>query len=135
MTRQANSTVASARPKRTPIAQRNRLDIKNKEPGYSYRLVNDTDDRVARFLEAGYEVCSKESVGAIGDRRVDSASPLGSTSHFSVGKGVTAVAMRIPEDYAKEDQSIKLKEIEELENTMKGDARKASDYGDFNVTR
>jgi len=53
MTRQSNSTVASARPKRVPISSRNRLAVKQKEDGYSYRIVNDVDDRIARFQDAG----------------------------------------------------------------------------------
>ena len=128
MTRQANTSVASARPKRTPLNSRNRLSLKNQEAGYSYRIVNDEDDRVSRFQEAGWELCSQETVGAIGDRRVDNASSLGSTAHFSVGKGTKAVLMRIPEDWYKEDQEVKQREIDEVENTMKND-RSRSDYG------
>jgi hypothetical protein len=128
MTRQANTQVASARPKRTPLNSRNRLSVKNKEAGFAYRIFNDEDDRISRAQEAGWELCSTESVGAIGDRRVDNASSLGSTAHFSVGKGTKAVLMRIPEDWYKEDQEVKQREIDEVENTMKND-RSRSDYG------
>jgi hypothetical protein len=133
MARTPNSTVASARPSRTPLSQRNRLAVKNQEAGYSYRIVNDVDDRVSRFQEAGWEVAPKEHVGAVGDKRVDNTSSLGSAATFSVGKGTQAVVMRIREEYAREDQAAKLNEIAELENTMKGDAKKASDYGSFSV--
>ena len=128
MTRQANTSVASARPKRTPLSSRNRLSIKNKEAGYTYRIVNDEDDRIERFQEAGWETCAEEKVGAVGDRRVDNTSSLGSTSHFSVGKGTKAVLMRIPDDWYKEDQEAKQREIDAVENTMKDD-RSRSDYG------
>lgn len=128
MARQENTTGASARPKRTPISSRNRLSVKNQDPGYVYRVVNDEDDRISRFQEAGYEICKEEAVGAVGDRRVDSTSSLGSTAHFSVGKGTKAVLMRIPKEWYQEDQLAKQKEIDAVENTMKDD-RSRSDYG------
>ena len=135
MTKQNTPVEASARPKRVPVAARNRLEIHNKEPGYIYRIVNDEDDRVQRLQEAGYEIAPKESVGAVGNRRVDGATPLGSSAHFSVGKGVQAVVMRQKLEYYQEDQNTKQAEIDQLEATMKGDARKASDYGTLDVSK
>ena len=135
MTKQNTPVEASARPKRIPIAARNRLDVKNREPGYVYRIVNDEDDRVERLQQAGYEIAPKESVGAVGNRRVDGATPLGSSAHFSVGKGVQAVVMRQKLEYYQEDQNTKQAEIDQLEATMKGDARKASDYGTLDVSK
>jgi len=131
MARTANSPEASARPRRTPLASLNRLDVKDRDPNYHYRIVNDVDDRISRLQEIGYEIATKESVGAVGDRRVDGASSLGSVAHFSVGQGTKAVVMRIPKEYAIEDNQTKMTELKAMESTMKGDARKASDYGDF----
>lgn len=122
-------SVASARPQRAPLGKRDRLAIKNKEDGFTYRIVNDVDDRVEQLMERGYEVCSKEQVGAIGNKRVDNTSSVGSAAHFSVGQGTKAVVMRVPEDLYKEDQRAKQAEIDALEATMKRDARNAADYG------
>jgi len=122
-------SVASARPQRAPLGKRDRLAIKNKEDGFTYRIVNDVDDRVEQLMERGYEVCSKEQVGAIGNKRVDNTSSVGSAAHFSVGQGTKAVVMRVPEDWYKEDQRAKQAEIDALEATMKRDARNATDYG------
>lgn len=130
MTKQVNSTGASARPRRTPMDKRNRLAIKNKEPGYVYRVVNDIDNRVSDLQEQGYEICTKESIGATGDKRVDNASPLGSNSNVSVGGGVKAVVMRQKEEYYKEDQAFKQAEIDALEETMGKDK---SDYGALKI--
>jgi len=130
MTRQANTSVASARPKRTPLSSRNRLSVRNKEAGFTYRIFNDEDDRISRAQEAGWEFCPTESVGAVGDKRVDNTSSLGSVSHFSVGKGTKAVLMRIPEDWYKEDKAVEQRELDEVENTMQND-RSRSDYGNF----
>ena len=126
-------TVASARPTRTPISQRNRLAIKNKEDGFIYRIVNDVDDRVELMQGQGYELCTNEQVGAIGNKRVDNTTSLGSTAHFSVGQGTKAVVMRIPDTWYKEDQENKQKEIDSVEASMKADARKAADFGKLSI--
>lgn len=128
MARNSNSPEASARPKRTPLHSRNRLSVKNKQEGYTYRIVNDEDDRISRFQEAGWELCAEETVGAIGNKRVDNTSSLGTAAHFSVGKGTKAVVMRIPTEWYKEDQAAKQAEIDAVEATMKSD-RSRSDYG------
>ena len=128
-----STQVASARPRRTPLSVRNRLSVKNKEDGYVYRIVNDTDDRVAQLQEQGYELCSKEQVGAIGDKRVDNTASIGSVAHFSVGQGTKAVVMRQREDFFKEDQESKQQEIDAIEASMKQEARKNADYGDLKI--
>ena len=64
-------SVASARPQRAPLGKRDRLAIKNKEEGFVYRIVNDVDDRVEQLKGNGYEVCTVEQVGAIGNKRVE----------------------------------------------------------------
>lgn len=125
------STEASARPRRVSLSQRNRLEVKDRDPNYHYRIVNDVDDRVDRLQEIGYELAPKERVGAVGDKRVDSASSLGSVAHFSVGMGVKAVVMRIPKEYALQDSQTKLNEISASEATMKSDAKRAVDYGNI----
>ena len=127
-------SVASARPRRATLGKRNRLAIQNMEEGFTYRIVNDVDDRVDYLNGLGYELCSKEQVGAIGNKRVDNTSSIGSTAHFSVGQGTKAVIMRIPREYALEDQVAKQAEIDEVEGTMKSDARKAADYGKLEIS-
>jgi len=119
MTRQTPQPVASARPRRTPLSVRNRLDIKNKKPGYVYRIVNDVEDRVARLQEQGYEIVSAEDAGMIGDKRVDNISAPGSSSYVSVGQGVKAVAMAIKDEWYREDQAQKQQQVDDSEQTMK----------------
>jgi hypothetical protein len=126
MARQSIPQEASARPRRTPIARRNRLDVQNKEAGYIYRVVNDTDDRIPALQEQGYEICPDAKVGAVGSRRVDNPSALGSSSHVSVGQGTKAVVMRIREEYFKEDQAAKQQVVDDMEQTMKSPN---ADYG------
>jgi len=134
MARTTTSTAeASARPRRTPLSRRNRLSVQNKEPGFTYRIVNDVDDRVSQMQEQDYELCEKAQLGAIGDKRVDNTASIGSIAHFSVGQGTKAVVMRIPDDWYKEDQEIKQQEVDAMESTMKGDARKAADFGKLQI--
>lgn len=120
MTRQATpQPVASARPRRTPLSTRNRLDVKNKEPGYVYRIVNDVEDRISRLQEQGYEIVPADKTGMVGDKRVDNISAPGSSSYVSVGQGVKAVVMRQREEFYKEDQAIKQQHVDDSEQTMK----------------
>lgn len=126
MARQSTPQVASARPRRTPVAKRNRLEIQNKEPGYVYRIVNDIDDRVQSLIDQGYEVVPDAKVGAAGNRRVDNTSALGSSSHVSVGQGVKAVVMRQREEWYREDQETKQQTVDDTEQSIKNPN---ADYG------
>lgn len=123
---QAPTQEASARPRRTPVARRNRLDVQNKEPGYMYRIVNDTDDRIPVLQEQGYEIVPDAKVGAVGNRRVDNPSALGSSSSVSVGQGTKAIVMRIRKEYYIEDQAVKQQAVDDMEQTMKSPN---ADYG------
>jgi len=120
------------RPKRTPLANRSILGIKGKEPGYTYRIVNDIGDRVVMFEEQGYEIVSDSSV-TIGDRRVGKASADGSPVQVSVGGGTQAYLMRIPDDYHKEDQEYKEQKLQQLEQSMR--KQPTQDYGDIKLKR
>lgn len=134
MSRQAN-TSASARPRRTPIGQRNVLSVEGKEPGYRYRVVNDTGDRVAQFLNAGYELVDAASV-RIGDKRVQQTSAEGTKAQVSVGNGTKAYVMRIKEEYYKEDQDQKQAHVNRLEESIKTQVSSGkADYGKVSITQ
>lgn len=126
MARQSTPQEASARPRRTPLAKRNRLEIKNKEPGYFYRIVNDVDDKVPLLVEQGYEIVPDAKVGAAGNRRVDSPTALGSASSVSVGQNTKAVVMRIKNEWYAEDQTVKQQTVDDTEQSMK---TPPADYG------
>lgn len=124
----------SVRPKRTPISGRNILTVKGKEPGYEYRIVNDSGDRIEMFKDAGWELVDSKDV-TVGDRRVDRTTSEGSKAQVSVGGGTKAFVMRIPKEYYDEDQAAKNKHIDALEESMKKQALSGSDYGDIKTTR
>lgn len=121
------------RVQRTPLANRSVLGIKGKEPGYVYRIVNDTGDRVASFQEQGYEIVTDSSI-TIGDRRVGKASADGSPVQVAVGNGIDGYLMRIKEEYYKEDQAYKEQKLSELEQSMRKEAKDISDYGNLKIT-
>ena len=119
------------RPQRTPLANRSVLGIKGKEPGYVYRIVNDTGDRITSFQEQGYEIVTDSTI-TIGDRRVGKASKDGSPVQVSVGSGIDGYLMRIKDEFYKEDQDYKEQKLAELEGSMKRDS--GTDYGSLKLS-
>lgn len=109
------------RTKRTPIAQRNILTVEGRDPDYSYRIVNDTGDRIQAFKDAGYEMVLAKDV-RVGDKRINSAAPEGSYAQVSVGAGQKAFVMKVPKEWYEEDQQAKQAKINALEQTMKSEA-------------
>ena len=104
-----------SRPRRTPIGKRNRLTVENRDSSYQYRIVNDVDGRVQDLLDQDYEIVLDAKVG---DKRVDEISSLGSAKQISVGNGVKAIVMRKRKDWFEEDQTLRQKEIDDLEASM-----------------
>lgn len=112
-----------SRPRRTPIGKRNRLTVENKDQNYNYRIVNDIDGRIQDLLDQDYEI---DPNAIVGDKRVDSASSLGSVKQISVGKGIKAIVMRKRKDWDADDQAAKQKAIDDLEASMNDAARKGT---------
>ncbi len=131
-TKENISKSPSGRVTRVPIASRNVLTVKGKDPEFEYRIVNDAADRIQTFQEAGYEIVQASEV-VIGDKRVNNATPEGTLAQISVGKGDKAYLMRQRKDFYAEDQAAKLARIDQLERTMKQDATSAG--GKFEIER
>ena len=132
MTRQSISGASAPTRRRTPINGRNVLTVEGKEPGYVYRIVNASGDRIQQFLDAGYELVNAKDV-RVGDRRIDSTGTEGSRAQVTVGKGEKAFVMRIKEEWYKEDQALKQAHVNQLEETIKQTAGKA-DYGKLSIS-
>jgi hypothetical protein len=108
-----------ARPKRTPLGQRNRLSFGDQDPNYVYRVINDQDERLKQAQEAGYEfVISNERLG---DKRVAEAGAVDSRVSKPVGNGTRGFLMRIPKEFYTEDQEAKMGKIAEIEKSFKPD--------------
>jgi hypothetical protein len=109
------------------------LTVKGKDPNYEYRIINDSGDRVQEFLDAGYELEKEDSV-RVGDKRVNKASAEGTVSQISVGQGQKAVVVKIKKEWYLEDQTLKQKRVDELENATKEKALNGT-YGKLEITR
>lgn len=131
----ATSKANSERIRRSPInGTRNRLNVRGKEPGYVYRIVNDIDDRVQTFQELGYEIVTDQNV-SVGDKRVANATQEGTPIKVSVGQGVQGYVMRQKQEWYDEDKAKKQELVNELERSMKDDANKEGFYGKLNLSR
>jgi hypothetical protein len=131
--KEAISKAPVSRVTRVPVSQRNILTVKGKDPNYVYRVVNDIDDRIAQFVEGGYELVDNDSVD-VGDKRVSQGTSLGSKKIFSVGQGTKGYLMRIPKEYYDEDQARKQKFVSAQEATIKEKALDGN-YGSLEIKR
>ena len=121
----------SGRVKRVPVSGRNILTVAGKDPDYAYRIVNDDEDRITRFLDAGYTVVGEESV-EVGDKRVSKPTAEGSVKQVSVGGGKKAYVMRIRKDWYEEDQKAKQSFVDQQEATIKQKAQDGT-YGSLTI--
>ena len=133
MSREAVSKAPVRRVRRTPIGKRNVLTVTGAEPGYHYRFVNDSGDRVQEFLDNGWEKVPADKV-RVGDKRIGVASNEGTDATASVGQGERAYVLRIRQDWYDEDQKAKQ---EHINNTEAATREKALDgtYGKLEITR
>jgi len=121
--------------KRTPIhGRRGKLNVRGKEDGFEYRIVNDIDDRIQEFLEAGYELVKNDGTHRVGDKRVATPNSLDSNVVLSVGGGDKAVLMRIKKEWYEEDQAAKQREVDDLENTIRNPDIEGK-YGKVEITK
>lgn len=133
MQKEAISKAPAGRVTRVPVSQRNVLTVKGKDPNYVYRVVNDTDDRIAQFIEGGYELVDKEDT-EVGDKRASAGTAVGSKQQVSVGQGVKAYVMRIKKEWYDEDQARKQAFVNRQEASIKEKALDGN-YGKLDITR
>lgn len=111
----ADGAKRTKRPKRTPLGTRNVL-IATERKGFVRRYVNDVDDRIERAKAAGYTPVTTHSDAS--DPRAGSDSRMGAISSKSVGGGVRAVLMEIPEKFYQEDQAAKQEQVDRSEEGL-----------------
>lgn len=103
--------------KRVPVSgNRDILTVHGKEDGFVYRWVNDNDNRVQRFLDAGYDFVEHDV--NVGTKSVDNTDTSIGRVSKNVGRGVTSYLMRIDEDWYKEDQDAKQKTVNASEASL-----------------
>ncbi len=128
-----NAEKPTGRVERAKInGRRNVLTVTGKDPDYEYRIVNDTGDRVAMMQERGYEIVTDDSV-KVGERRIANPTKEGSPVMASVGGGTKGYVMRIKKEWYDEDQASKAKQIADMEQVMKKDAKEGM-YGKLEIS-
>ena len=112
---------------------RNRLSVKNQDPDFVYRIVNDIDDRVQQLLDVGYIVDTKTIVG---DKRAGAPSSApGTPITVSLGQGDKGVVMKIPKDLYEQRKLEKEAVIREREAALQDPTQNGADYGKVKLTR
>jgi len=121
--------------KRIPIGTRNVLTIPkgDKDPRYSYRIVNDEPDRIRMFRDAGWEVVERRGGLQVGDVDVGDSSQLGSLVTKTVGKNKIGYLMRIKKEFYDEDQEAKAEKIRQGESALKQETQKKGRYGKIKI--
>lgn len=120
----------SGRPKRVRVGAGRYLPYVEQDPDYVYRIVNDRDDRVYQFMQAGYEPVERSAVHTV-DVVGDAPSSVGSKALVHVGGGQKALVMRIKREYYEADQEDKARQIDRMEQAQKDEMRRFSDYGRY----
>jgi hypothetical protein len=121
--------------KRIPIGRRGVLTIdpKEKDPNYSYRIVNDKAGRIKMFRDAGWEVCEKRGGLQVGDPQAGVSSQLGAVVTKSVGNNETGYLMRIKKEFYDDDQKAKANKIKDAEEGLKLEETKKGRYGEIKI--
>jgi hypothetical protein len=133
MTKEAIAKAPERRVRRTPINTRNVLTVSGMEPGYVYRFVNDTGERVQAFQENGWEKVPAKDV-RVGDKRIGQATSEGSDATASVGGGMKAYVLRIKKEWFDEDKAAKQALVNKTEEATRQQALDGT-YGKLELSR
>jgi len=127
-----SATPPVVRPKRKPLGRQDVLKYPGR-PGYVRRVVNDREDRIRRFEEAGYNIVQDADL-VPGEKRAGDASQVGAPVSKQVGGGMRAYLMEIPEEWYNEDQAVKQGQVDAYEQEMQR-TRGGVDgsYGDMKI--
>jgi hypothetical protein len=125
-------------------AQRDKLNVLGLDTAnWYYRWVNDIDERLQVFKNAGYEFVAKTEVKSLGDPTIDASKGTDSRVRKGVGGGRVAYLMKLPIEIKKEYDAEKAADILETEramtklksNTNQHSAAQEADYGSLTLTR
>lgn len=129
--------VKGERPHRTPIATRDPLKFATR-PGYRRRVVNDIRDgaRIQMFLDAGWRMVEGD-VTTAADGEAGRPSQVGAAVRRSVGAGVQAYLMEIPEELYEQDQRKKWDKLDAQEKGMIDESASQVEgrYGGITINR
>lgn len=120
------------RPQRERIGTRNRLEIINKDPNKSYRLIDSDPARLWQFERAGW-VVEDVSKHLPGSQRVDLTKPVDNS--IPVGGGSKQILISIEKQFYDEDTKAKQDEITKQEEGLKNITTTDGFYGKVNIQK
>lgn len=111
------------RAERVPLGiKRSKLAVKDQDPAYQYRWVNDVGGRVLDAQNGGYELVTDATVGEgdIANRNASAGNRVsrvvGTTDR---GNAITAYLMRIRKEWYNQDQDAKKRQLDEIDAALK----------------
>lgn len=121
---------------RTPLYKQSAVTLKNRDPLFHYRLVNDTPGRIASFLQAGWEIVEGDNSETYSGKGRSEATQKGTMMTRRVNERNDAPChdaymMRIPKELYEEDQKAKEKGWDQVEAEIDstGELKKARILG------
>ena len=106
--------------------ERDILSVSGKNPDKYYRWCLDIDNKIQRYLNAGYEHVTDEKL-SIGEMTVNPTIETGSVVSKKSGQR-TLYLMCIDRELYEEDQKSKAAEVLEMEKTMYHDTNSNEDF-------
>ena len=124
---------------RVPVSgMRDIMTVLNKEEGYEYRWINDTDEkgsRIYKFKRGGWELAPLQTSAGevtVGEEAVYRSEGKDDIVRLHVGAGQFAYLMRIKQEWYDADQAAKQAEIDEVEATIAGTGSSTGqDFGQY----
>jgi hypothetical protein len=116
--REDGSSRERMRKERTPLYVQQAVTYNNQDPNYHYRLVNDSPNRIQRFIDAGWELCMGDNRETYSGKGRQDSSNTGSLVKRTVNEDPNApwkdaYLMRIPVELFEADQQAKHERTEE----------------------
>lgn len=121
--------------KRIPVSGRKDiLTVEGKDKNYVYRWVNDVENRIQQFLDAGYIFVDPDGKLLGDDSQDNSSTPRESVASKYVGKGVTAFLMAQRKEWYEEDQKSQEERLQSIERSL-GKSGQDGRYGEIKISR
>lgn len=117
----------STRPRRNSLTKRSRLDVRDQDPNFVYRIVNDTPGRVQELQEQDWEIDTNKDTGQVvqASEGIKAVNSPGSVKKVHVGGGNYAIVMKKRRDYHEEDTALKRAENDKYIQQIKQDITQA----------
>lgn len=106
------------RVERVPVHAGGKLEYKNDDPAYVYRMVSDKPGRIEMFLKAGYEFTDANG-DRIADKGAAEFSQMDTRESVHGGGGLRMYRMRIRREFYDADQEAKVRAIKQTEEQMR----------------